>query len=181
MIININEVHVNSISHSAAAATQVECTINLFIYLFIIVGRWSTSLLEGKNRAMRKYKEYLGVRERLSHWQSQTPDIWNKLVLDTEVAVSRHKWFPLDPWQAPALDNTSPGWFNSQHPLTSSKWFILQDLCTVQTTSLARKDGAVLAEGAVAEPMDWQMQLQTSSSHSVLGCCGERTWPLAHL
>lgn len=26
---------------------------------------------------MKKYKEYLGVRERLSHWQEQTPGLWN--------------------------------------------------------------------------------------------------------
>lgn len=159
MIININELHVNNISHSAAAAaTQVECTRNLFIYHLMKVVHFC---VRGKEGSHEKNEEYLGARESLSHWQGQTPDIWNKLVLDNRDGCFQTQRISLDPWQEPALDNASQGWFNSWH----KQWMI--DFAGVPVHCL-NHHGAALAQGAVAEPMAWQRKLQTSSAHSVL-------------
>lgn len=101
MIININEVHVNNISNSAAAATQVECTRILFIYHLREVVPFSIRGKEQSHEKKRGVPRSEGEAESLAR-----PNPW-KL---KQIAPGQQRWlFPDNPWQEPALDSASQG------------------------------------------------------------------------
>lgn len=109
---------------------------------------------------MKKHKEYVGAREKLSHWQGQTPDIWNKLVLECRDGCFQTQRIPTDPWQDPAL-----GKADLAAGSLSQQWVVDFAGVPEHTHVSAQEGGAALAQGAA---MGRQMQLQTSSEHSGL-------------